>query len=320
MFQTRVTEMLGIQYPIIQGGLQWLARAELAAAVSNAGGLGIINSATFPTKEGLRDEIRQAKSLTDKPFGVNVNLFPTTRPVNTEEYIDTLISEGVRAVETSGRSPEPYMRQLKEGGVKVIHKCTAVRYALTVQRIGADAVALVGFEGAGHPGMDDVTSLILIPLAADALKIPVIAAGGFADARGFVAALALGAEGVLMGTRFVMTRECLAHPKIKETLLNAKETDTVMIERSIRNAARVFRNPLAEKVLEMEAQGATLEVLLPYISGERGRRALLEGDANDGSISIGQVIGLIHDLPTVQEVIDSIISGAIALRQRLYPD
>jgi nitronate monooxygenase len=320
MFDTRVTEMLNIQYPIIQGTLHWLAYAELVAAVSNAGGLGILASAMFPSKERLRQEIRKAKSLTDKPFAVNINLFPMIRPVNLEEYIDTMLEEGVKVVETSGRSPEPYIERFKQGGMRVIHKVARVRDAVTAQRIGADMVTIVGFEAGGHPGMEDVTSMVHIPLTVDAVSIPVLAGGGIADARGFVAALALGAEGVVIGTRFVLTEECPAHPKVKEWYKNAKATDTVMLERSIKNAGRFIRNKPAELVLEMESRGATLEELLPVISGERGRKVWEEGDIDAGVVPSGQVIGLVHDVISVKEVIDGIIKGAKAiLEKRLYP-
>ena len=205
MFKTRITEMFGIEYPIIQGAMQWLSRAELVAAVSNAGGLGIIASLTFPTVKELREEIRKTKSLTDKPFAVNITLLPTLRPVSYEEYINAAIEEGVRIIETAGRNPRQYMKQLRDGGVKVMHKVASVKAVKTAERIGVDAVTIVGFEEGGNPGMDDVTSLVLIPIAVDAVKIPVIAGGGIGDARGFIAALALGAEGVLMGTRFMMS-------------------------------------------------------------------------------------------------------------------
>lgn len=217
MFETRITKLLGIKYPIIQGGLIWLSNAELAAAVSNAGGLGIIASANFNTKSGLRDELSRAKSLTDKPFGVNINLSPTTHPVNTEEYIEIIIDEGVHIVETSGRSPEAYIRQLKEGNVIVLHKAPgAVRFAQTAEEIGCDAVSIIGYECGGHPGPEDISSLVLVRATVEALKIPVVAGGGFADAQSFVAALALGADGLLMDTRFMTTKECPASPGFKE--------------------------------------------------------------------------------------------------------
>lgn len=317
MFKTRITEMLGIEYPIIQGAMQWLARAELASAVSNAGGLGIISSATFPTVEEFRQEIRKAKSLTDKPFVVNFTLLPTFRPMNYEEYINAAIEEGVNIIETAGRNPEPLMKLLKEAKVTVMHKCARVRDVKTAERLGVNAVTIVGFEAGGAPGMEDVTSLVRIPLAVDAVKIPVIAGGGIGDGRGLVAALALGAEGVMMGTRFMASQECLTHPKIKEWIVQATEKDTLMINRSFDNPERVLKTELSLKVLEMEEKGATLEELLPVITGLRGKQALDEGDVNKGVISCGQSVGLIHEVPSVREIIESIISQAKAVGQRL---
>ncbi len=318
MFRTRITEMLGITYPIIQGGMMWLSNAELASVVSNAGGFGIIAALSCGNKEGLRAEIRKCKALTDKPFGVNVSMLPDVTSVEkTDEYIDAILEEGVTAVETAGRTPEPYLHRLKEAGIKVIHKVPAVRYAQTAEKLGVDAVALVGFECAGHPGMDDVTTFILLQKAARELNIPVIAAGGICDARGFVAALALGAEGVLMGTRFMLTYECWAHQKIKERLIQATELDTMVIERSIQNAARVIKNRAAERALGMEQRGTTLEELLTVISGQLALKAFQEGDSDAGVISCGQVIGLIDTLKSVREVIDEIVEGAHEIYQRL---
>ncbi len=310
--------MFGIEYPIIQGAMMWLSRAELVAAVSNAGGLGIIAALTFPTARELREEIKKTKSLTDKPFAVNITLLPTLQQINYEEYIDAAIEEGVNIIETAGRSPRPYMKRLKDAGVKVMHKVARVKNVKTAERLGVDAVTIVGFEAAGHPGMDDVTSLVLIPLAVDAVNIPVIAGGGIADARGFIAALALGAEGVLMGTRFMVSKECPLHPKIKQWMLQARETDTLMIERSIKNAARVMKTDFAQRVLEMEEKGATLEQLLPMISGDRSKRSYISGDVNDAAIACGQVVGLIHEIPTVRESIEGIINEARLIGQRLY--
>jgi nitronate monooxygenase len=321
MFETRITKLLGIKYPIIQGGMVYLARAELVAAVSNAGGLGIITSANLPTKEAFRDEIRKARSLTDKPFGININLSPATRPVNNEEYIDILINEGVRIVETSGRSPQPLMKQFKQGGVKVIHKAPGgVRFAQTAEMIGCDAVSIIGNECGGHPGPDDTSSLVLVRATVEKVKIPVIAGGGFADAAGFVAALALGADGVLMGTRFMATKECPAHPKFKEWLVNAMETDVVVTQRSIRAPSRNLRNGAALKVLELEGKGASLEELLKVTSGQNSQRVYFEGDLEAGLAECGQVVGLIHDIPTVKEVVDGIIKGAEQIIwTKLYP-
>lgn len=318
MFQTRVTEMLGIKYPIIQGGMQWLGLAELAAAVSDAGALGMINAGNFQDPEELRKELRKARQLTDKPLGVNVTLMPTIRPVNTAAFVDVLIEEGIKAVETSGRSPEEFLPKFKAAGVKVIHKVPAVRFASHVERAGVDAVTVVGFECGGHPGMDDVTSLILVPLAAQSVSIPVVAGGGFGDARGFVAALSLGAEAVLMGTRFMATEECPAHPSFKHWLVDLTERDTVLLERSIRNTGRFIRNKAAETVLKMEDEGATLEDLLPHISGLKGRKVLMEGDLDAGVVSCGQVVGLIKEIKPVREVIEDIVQGARDICERLH--
>jgi len=317
MLKTRITEMFGIEYPLVQGAMLWLARAELAAAVSNAGGLGIISSATFPTVKELRQEIRQAKSLTKKPFAVNITLLPTFRPMNYEDYIEATIEEGVNIVETSGRSPGPYMKLFKDAKVKVMHKCARVRDAKAAERLGVDAVTIIGFEAGGNPGTEDVTSLVRIPIAVDAVKIPVIAGGGIADGRGLVAALALGAEAVLMGTRFIATRECMAHPEIKQCLVRATEKDTIMINRVFNNPERVLKTALSLKVLEMEEAGATLPDLLPMITGLRGKQALEEGDINQGVIACGEVVGLVRDVPSVKELVDNIISEAKAVGQRL---
>ncbi|MFC1989272.1 NAD(P)H-dependent flavin oxidoreductase [Chloroflexota bacterium] len=320
MFETRITKLLGIKYPIIQGGLMWLSRAELACAVSNAGGLGIITAANLANKKELRDELRKAKSLTDKPFGVNINLSPTRHPVSTEEFINAVIDEGIGIVETSGRSPEPHMKQLKDGKVKVIHKAPGgVRFAEAAEAVGCDAVSIIGYECGGHPGPDDTSSMVLVRATVETVKIPVVAGGGFADAQGFVAALALGADGVLMGTRFMATKECPGHPMFKEWLLSAKETDTLITQRSIRVPARNLRNELALKVLKMESQGATLEDLLTFTRGENARRVYLEGELNGGLAECGQVVGIIHDIPSVKEVIDGIIKGAEEIiREKLY--
>ena len=318
MFRTRITKMLDIRYPIVQGGMHWLSRAELAAAVSNAGGLGILSSISFSTARELREEIRKTKDLTDRPFGVNFPIFPTTRPVEgMDKYIDAAIEEGVRIAETSGQSPEPYMRQFKDGGVKVIHKVPAVRFAQTAERIGVDAVVIFGCEGGGHVGLDGVTSLILIPRVVDSVKIPIIAAGGFGDARGFVAALALGAEAVLMGTRFMASKESPAHPKIKEYLVTARETDTMLIEQSIRNTARVIKNKPAQKTLELEQKGASLEELLPVIGGLKEKELFETGNLDAGIMHCGQVSGLIGEIPTVKEIIDNIITEAESICHRL---
>jgi nitronate monooxygenase len=310
MFKTRITDLFRIEYPIIQGGMMWISRAELVAAVSNAGGLGILTAFTFPDLKDLVAEIKRTRELTDKPFGVNITLLPTLRPVDIDAYVDTIINSGVRIVETAGRSPEPYMERLKAADVKVIHKCTAVRFARTAQRIGCDAVSIDGFECAGHPGEEDVTSLVLIPLTADAVGIPIIASGGFGDGRGLVAALALGAEAVNMGTRFMATKEAPGHARVKELLIAASERDTTLLLRSFRNTMRVLRTPTAEKVLELEKQGADIHQLEALISGRAGLGLIESGDVDNGLLSVGQVVGLVHDIPTVKELIDRIVKEA----------
>lgn len=318
MFQTRLTQLLGIQHPIIQGGLQWLATAELASAVSEAGGLGTLSSLSFPDRDSLRAEIRRVKERTKNPFAVNLSMLPElTKKDRTEEILQIIIEEKVRVVETSGRSPEPFVHRLKAEGIKLIHKVPSVRFAQKAESIGADAVTIVGFECGGHPGMDDVTSLILIPSVANAVRIPIIAGGGIVDARGFLAALALGADAIVMGTRFVATHECPAHPRIKEWFMKGKETDTLVIQRSIRNAARVIKNKAAEKVLSMEQRGASLEELLTAVSGEIGRKALQEGNLEDAVISCGQGVGLIGEIKRVNEVIEEIVTEAKTILDRL---
>jgi NAD(P)H-dependent flavin oxidoreductase YrpB (nitropropane dioxygenase family) len=319
MFKTRVTEMLGIEYPIIAGGMMGLSTAEFAAAVSNAGGLGIITSANFTTASALREEIRKAKSLTDKPLGVNINLFLREgAPWPNDEFIEVVIEEGIKAVETSGiRSPGEYVPRLKEGNVKVMHKVTTVRHALSAERAGVDLVGIIGFEQGGAAGVDEVTTMVIVPAVVNALRVPVIAGGGIGDARGFVAALALGAEGVVIGTRFMATKECPVHPKFKEWLLRARENDTVVVERSIRMTHRALKNRVAEEVFEMEARGTSLEELLPLIGGEGSRRLLMEGDLDAGIAHCGQVVGLIDDIPTVKELIEGIVTEAKTIGIRL---
>jgi NAD(P)H-dependent flavin oxidoreductase YrpB (nitropropane dioxygenase family) len=310
MFKTRITELLDIKYPITQGGMMWISRAELVSAVSNAGALGILTAFTFPDPKGLVAEIKKTRKLTDKPFAVNITLLPTLRPVDVDGYVNAVIDSGVKIVETAGRNPEQYMERFKAAGVKVIHKCTAVRFARTAQRIGCDAVSIDGFECAGAPGEEDITSMVMIPLTVDAIDMPVIASGGFGDGRGFVAALALGASGVNMGTRFMATQECNIHPNVKEWLVKSSERDTMLVMRSLRNTERVLRNATAEKVIEMESRRATLEELASLLSGKRGLELYETGALDRGLVACGQVIGLIHDIPTVKELVDRIIKEA----------
>jgi nitronate monooxygenase len=318
MFKTRITEMLGIQHPILQGGMQWLAKAELVAAVSNAGGLGFITAVSFSTPDELRAEIRKTRGITDKPFGVNISMLPVFMPGDlTEIYMDVACEEGIPVIETAGRNPEPYIEKLKSAGVKLIHKVPAVRFAKKAESIGVDAVTVVGFECGGHPGMDDVPSLIVLPKAAQALSIPVIAAGGFCDGRSLVAALSLGAEAILMGTRFMASAESPMHDNFKQWMVEAQETDTMIVERSIRNAARIMKNEAAQTVARMEAEGAGLSELLPVIAGKVGLEAYLSGDIQRGTIACGQVVGRIHEIKSVREIMDDIIAEAEAVVARL---
>ncbi len=320
MFKTRITEMFGIEYPIIQGGLMWLARAELAAAVAEAGGIGFMTALTHDTPEKLRDEIRKVRRLTSKPFGINLTFLPSLRPPDFPAYVQVCIDEDVKFIETAGRNPEAFMPMLTEAGIKVIHKCTSVRHAIKAQKIGCAAVSIDGFECAGHPGEDDVTSLILIPLASDALDIPVVSSGGFGDGRGLVASLALGAEGMNMGTRFVAVAECPIHDRVKQALVGASERDTRLLMRSLRNTARYLANDNANKVLEIEARGdATIQDIKQFMSGLEGRKMIETGDMSQGVFSSGQVIGLIRDVPTVQELFDRIVGEATDLMTKSLP-
>lgn len=310
--KTRITEMLGIRYPIIQGGMMWVGRAELAAAVSNAGGLGIITALTQPTPEALSAEIERCRALTDKPFGVNLTLLPSINPPPYEAYLDAVIAAGVPVLETAGNNPREFIAKARAAGIKVIHKCVAVRHALSAERNGVDAVSIDGFECAGHPGEEDVPGLVLIPAAVRRLSIPVIASGGIADGRGLAAALALGAEGVNMGTRFCATLEAPIHPAIKQALVNADERDTRLIFRTLRNTARVLRNAISEEVVSLERRegGAAFEELRPLVAGVRGRAALEAGAVDDGIITAGQCVGLIDDVPSCAELLARMVAEA----------
>lgn len=318
-FKTRITELLGIDYPIVQGGMRWAARAELAAAVGNAGGMGFISAHTQPTPAALAQEMQRVRSLTNKPFGVNLTLLPANTGLDYDGYVAAIIDAGVPAVETAGSNPAKYIEKFKAAGIKVMHKCTTVRHALKAEQLGADAVSIDGFECAGHPGEDDVPALVLIPAAAAKLKIPVMACGGFADGKGLIAALALGAEGINMGTRFLLTRESPLHANLKERFLQATERDTVLVGRSFRDPTRVWRNDAALKALEREKQGgATHHDLAPFTAAPRWMKAMEEGDLDSAAIPIGMVVGLINDVPSCAELIERIVSEAQALvRQRL---
>ena len=316
MFETRITQLFDIKYPIICGGMYWIGRAELMAALANAGGLGFMTAATFENLDDLRAEIRKAQDMTDGPIGLNINLFPALRPQPIEAWVEVACEEKIPVVETSGRSPEAIVEPLHAGGVKIMHKVPGVKYARTVERVGCDAVCVVGHECGGHPGMDEVSTLVMVPATVDAVDIPVVAAGGFADGRGLAAALALGADAVLMGTRFMATKECRGHPAWKEWLVNASETDTAYIMKSIKNPSRVAKNAVAAKVMEMEARGATLEEMLPIIAGQGGA-VFDDGELDSQLASTGQAMGLIHDVPTVKELIDRMVEEALQVRERL---
>ena len=318
--KTRITELLGIQHPIIQGGMHYVGFAELAAAVSEAGGLGIITGLTQRTPELLAREIAKARNLTDKPFGVNLTFLPGFESPPYPEYIAAIIEGGVKVVETAGRSPEQYMPALKAGGIKVIHKCTSVRHSLKAERIGCDAVSVDGFECGGHPGEDDVPNFILLPLAAEKLKIPFVASGGMADGRSLVAALALGAEGINMGTRFIATKEAPVHQNVKDAIVKATELDTRLVMRPLRNTERVLTNTAVEKILEIEREkGASLGIEdIRELVGGVYPRVMQQGEMEAGAWSCGMVAGLIHDVPSVKELIDRIMGEAEGIiRQRL---
>jgi len=307
--KTRITELLGIRYPIIQGGMQWVGRAELASAVSNAGGLGILTALTQPTPDDLRREVERTRALTDQPIGVNLTILPAVKPPPYAQYVQAIIDSGVKIVETAGNSPREFVESFKAHGVKVIHKCTSVRHALSAERNGVDAVSVDGFECAGHPGEDDVPGLVLLPAAARVLRIPIIASGGIADGRGMAAALALGAEGINMGTRFCATREAPIHDAIKQALVEATERDTRLMFRTMKNTARVLRNAISEEVVATENRpgGCAFEEIRPLVAGARGRAALASGDVHDGVVSAGQCVGLIDDVPTCAELLERMV-------------
>ncbi|MCX0270388.1 nitronate monooxygenase family protein [Nocardia zapadnayensis] len=310
MLRTRFTETFGIEHPIVQGGMMWVGRAELVAAVAGAGGLGFITALTQPTPDDLRREIERTRELTDKPFGVNLTILPSINPPPYEEYARAIVDSGIKIVETAGSNPEPFLPTYREAGIKVVHKCTSVRHALKAQKIGVDAVSIDGFECAGHPGEDDVPGLVLIPAAARALTIPIIASGGIADARGLVAALALGADGVNMGTRFLCTEESSIDRKVKEQIVANSERDTKLIFRTMHNTARVADNEVSRKVVEIEKAGGKFEDVRELVSGARGRRVFEEGDLDAGIWSVGLCQGLIEDIPTCAELIGRMVGEA----------
>ena len=305
--KNRVTEMLGIQFPIIQGGMQWVGYAELASAVSNAGGLGILTALTQPTPDHLRREIERCRAMTDKPFAVNLTILPSITPPPYAEYMQVIFESGIKIVETAGNNPRDFAPKFKEQGITVIHKCTSVRHALSAERHGVDIISIDGFECAGHPGEDDVTNLILIPAAVRACKIPVVASGGIADGYQMAACIALGAQGINMGTRFMCTVEAPIHDKVKQALLKGTERDTNLIFRTMHNTSRVFKNAVSDEVVALERKGAEFEEVRHLVAGARGRNAMKTGEVDAGIVSAGMVIGLINDIPTCRELIERIV-------------
>jgi nitronate monooxygenase len=318
--KTRITEMFEIEHPIIQGGMHFVGFAELAAAVSNAGGLGIITALTQKTPELLAKEIARCREMTDKPIGVNLTFLPVVEAPDYPGYIDAIIQGGVKVVETAGNNPAKWLPILKENGIKVIHKCTTVRHSLKAESIGCDAVSVDGFECGGHPGEDDIPNMILLPRAAEELKIPFVASGGMSDARSLVASLAMGAEGMNMGTRFIATKDAPVHDNVKQAILNASELDTRLVMRPLRNTERVLNNKGVEKILEKEEKlGAHLkfEDIIKEVSGVYPK-VMLDGDMDAGAWSCGMVAGLIHDIPTVKELVDRIMEESeLLIKKRL---
>jgi len=313
--RTKITELFGIERPIVQGGMHFVGLAELAAAVSNAGGLGIITGLTQRTPELLAKEIARCREMTDRPFGVNLTFLPTFADPPYAEYIDAIVDGGVRIVETAGRSPEAYMPRLKGAGITVLHKCTSVRHALRAEKIGCDAVSVDGFECGGHPGEDDVPNMILLPRAAEELTVPFLASGGMANGRSLVAALALGADGIAMGTRFIATREAPVHDNVKRALLDASEFDTRLIMRTLRNTERVLNNGGVARLREIEQEkgdALTIDDIRELVAGVYPR-VMRDGDMEAGAWSCGMVVGLIHDIPTVGQLLDRIMEEASSL-------
>lgn len=319
--KTRVTELLGIDYPIVQGGMMWVGRAELASAVSNAGGLGILTGLTQPTPDDLRREIDRCRSMTDKPFGVNLTILPSVNPPPYAEYRKAIIDSGVKIVETAGHNPQEHVEDFKAHGITVLHKCTAVRHALSAERMGVDVISIDGFECAGHPGEDDIPGLVLIPAAADKVKIPMLASGGFGDGRGLVAALSLGADGINMGTRFCATVEAPIHDRVKQFLVDNDERATNLIFRSLRNTGRVGKNSVSDQVVEiLRNPEATFQDVSHLVKGADGRTALETGDLDAGLVWAGQIQGLIHDVPTVAQLMQRIVRDAIDIIRKRLPD
>ena len=299
--------------------MQWVGRAEFVASISNAGALGILTALTQPSPDELGREIGRTRQLTNKPFGVNLTILPTLRPVPYDDYLNVIIDSGVKIIETAGRSPGPYMERLKQAGIKVIHKCTSVKHALKAEQLGVDVVSIDGFECAGHPGENDIPGLVLFPRATEEVRIPVIASGGIADARGLVAALALGCEGVNMGSRFLATKEAPIHDSIKQQILQADENATKLIFRPLRNTLRIFDNSVARHILEMEAAGKGIDEIGPVASGQKGRIVFEQGSREAGVWAAGISIGLVHDVPTVEELISRMVREACAIINERLP-
>ncbi len=318
--KTRITELFGIEHPIIQGGMHYVGFAELAAAVSNAGGLGIITGLTQKTPAELANEIARCRDMTDKPFGVNLTFLPVIEAPDYPGYIDAIIEGGVKAVETAGRNPQEHLPRLQDAGIKIIHKCTTVRHSLKAEAIGCDAVSVDGFECGGHPGEDDIPNMILLPRAAEELSVPFVASGGMADARSLVASLALGADGMNMGTRFIATKEAPVHENVKQAIVAASETDTELVMRPLRNTERVLKSDATTRLLEKEAalgKDIKFQDIMAEVAGVYPK-VMMDGDMDAGVWSCGMVAGLINDIPTCQELIDTIMAEAEALiRQRL---
>ncbi|MFD7463618.1 NAD(P)H-dependent flavin oxidoreductase [Streptomyces tendae] len=323
MLTTRFCETFGVQHPIVQGGMQWVGRAELVSAVANAGALGFLTALTQPTPEALAEEIARCREMTDKPFGVNLTILPSINPPPYDEYRRAIIESGVKVVETAGFNPEEHLPEFRAHGVKVLHKCTSVRHAVKAEEIGVDGVSIDGFECAGHPGEDDIPGLVLVPATTQRLSIPVIASGGFTDGRGLVAALALGADGINMGTRFLCTAEAPVHRRVKEQIVAHSELDTELIFRPLRNTARVASNAVSRKVVDVLHDGGVFPDVRDLVAGARGRRVFEDGDLDAGIWSAGLAQGLINDVPTVRDLVrrivaeaDELITGRLAAVRR----
>ncbi|BBY56830.1 nitronate monooxygenase [Mycobacterium koreense] len=307
---TKFTDTFGVEHPIVQGGMQWVGRAELVAAVANSGALGFLTALTQPTPADLAAEIERTRELTDKPFGVNLTILPTINPPPYDEYRQVIVDAGIKIVETAGSNPAPHLPMFHDNGIKVLHKCTSVRHAVKAQSLGVDGISIDGFECAGHPGEDDVPGLVLIPAAANEIDIPMIASGGFGDARGLVAALALGADGINMGSRFMCTVESCIHQNVKEAIVAGSERDTELIFRPLRNTARVASNTVSREVVEILDKGGQFPDVQELVSGKRGKRVFDDGDLDAGIWTVGTVMGLIDDIPTVGELVSRIVGEA----------